>query len=125
MRWLVDRAAASQLRHQTPNGQERCVSGITTSHRNGRKNMRNSKSNETKTGSSVPTGKVKSLKLSGIHNCCQPCCEAIKKAIGSVDGVTGNTAVPRETQFQVTGDFSATALIESLHAAGFHAEVDE
>jgi len=37
--------------------------------------------------SSVPAGKVKSLKLSGIHNCCQPCCVAIKGAIATVDGV--------------------------------------
>ena len=29
----------------------------------------------------VPQGKVKSLKVSGIHNCCGPCCEAIKEAI--------------------------------------------
>jgi len=75
--------------------------------------------------SSVPVGKVKSLKLSGIHNCCQRCCEAIQKAIQSVDGVTGDTATPQETSFEVTGDFSAVALVEALHAAGFHAEVDE
>jgi hypothetical protein len=75
--------------------------------------------------SSVPAGKVKNLKLSGIHNCCQPCCEAIQEAINSVDGVTGDTAAPHETSFEVTGDFSAVALVEALHAAGFHAEVDE
>ncbi len=87
--------------------------------------MRNQKLNEAKVESRVPAGKVKSLKLSGIHNCCQPCCEAIKEAIESVDGVTGNTATPHETRFEVTGDFSAAALIEALHAAGFHAEVEE
>jgi periplasmic mercuric ion binding protein len=87
--------------------------------------MRKPKLNEAKVESSVPAGKVKSLKLSGIHNCCQPCCEAIKEAIATVDGVTGDTATPHETRFEVSGDFSAAALIEALHAAGFHAEVEE
>ena len=87
--------------------------------------MQKTKLNEAKVESSVPAGKVKSLKLSGIHNCCQPCCEAIKEAIATVDGVTGDTATPHKTRFEVTGDFSAAALIEALHATGFHAEVEE
>lgn len=87
--------------------------------------MRKPKLNDAKVESSVPAGKVKNLKLSGIHNCCQPCCEAIKEAIATVDGVTGDTATPRQTSFEVSGDFSAAALIEALHAAGFHAEVEE
>jgi periplasmic mercuric ion binding protein len=87
--------------------------------------MRKPKSNDAKVETNVPAGKVKSLKLSGIHNCCQPCCEAIKRAIESVDGVTGDTARPQKSRFEVTGDFSAVALIEALHAAGFHAEVEE
>ncbi len=86
--------------------------------------MQKPKVNETKVESSVPAGKVKSLKLSGIHNCCQPCCEAIKGAIKTVQGVTGNTATPHKTSFEVTGDFSAVALVEALHAAGFHAEAE-
>jgi len=87
--------------------------------------MRKPKLNDAKVESSVPAGKVKSLKLSGIHNCCQPCCTAIKEAIATVDGVTSDTATPRQTRFEVRGDFSAAALIETLHAAGFHAEVEE
>jgi periplasmic mercuric ion binding protein len=87
--------------------------------------MRVAKRTNAKAESDIPAGKVKSLKLSGIHNCCQPCCEAIQDAVQSVDGVTGETAAPHETTFEVTGDFSAAALIEALHAAGFHAEVDE
>jgi hypothetical protein len=54
---------------------------------------------------------VKSLKLTGIHNCCQPCCEAIKEAIATVDGVTGDTAAPRETRFEVTGEEHNEALV--------------
>ncbi len=71
--------------------------------------MQKPKLNEAKVESSVPAGRVKSLKLSGIHNCCPPHCEAIKEAIATVDGVTGNTARPQETRFEVNGDFSAAA----------------
>jgi periplasmic mercuric ion binding protein len=73
--------------------------------------------------SDVPQGKVKSLKVSGIHNCCGLCCAAIKKAIATVGGVTGDTAKPRETTFEVIGDFDAAALVKALNAAGFSAQV--
>ena len=76
-----------------------------------------------KAESNDPQGKVKRLKVSGIHNCCQPCCEAIKEALRTVDGVTDDTAEPRVTSFEVTGDFDAAALVEALNAAGFHAQV--
>ena len=75
--------------------------------------------------SNVPQGKVKSLKVSGIHNCCEPCCEAIKEAIATVDGVTSDTAKPRATTFEVTGDFDAAALVTALNAAGFSAQVEQ
>jgi hypothetical protein len=81
--------------------------------------------NEAKVESIVSAGKVKNLKLSGIHNCCQPCCEAIMEAIESVDSVTGDMVIPRGTSFEDIGDFSAAALVEALHAAGFHPEVEE
>jgi periplasmic mercuric ion binding protein len=73
--------------------------------------------------SDIPPGKVKSLKVSGIHNCCGPCCEAIKGAIATVEGVTGDTARPRATSFEVTGDFHAADLVRALNAAGFSAQV--
>ena len=75
--------------------------------------------------SGIPQGKVKALKVSGIHNCCGPCCEAIKGAIATVDGVTGDTARPRATTFEVTGDFDAAALVKALNAAGFSARVEQ
>ena len=75
--------------------------------------------------SDIPQGKVKTLKVSGIHNCCGPCCEAIKGAIATVDGVTGDTARPRATSFEVTGDFDAAALVKALNAAGFSARVEQ
>ena len=73
--------------------------------------------------SDVPQGKVTSLKVSGIHNCCGLCCEAIKEAIATVDGVIGDTATPRATTFEVIGDFDAAALVKALNAAGFSAQV--
>ena len=73
----------------------------------------------------VPQGKVNSLKVSGIHNCCWPCCEAIKEAIETVAGVTGDTAESEVTTFEVTGDFDAAALVQALHDAGFSAQVKE
>jgi catalase len=73
--------------------------------------------------SSIPRGRVKTLKVSGIHNCCGLCCKAIKEAIATVDGVTGDTATPGATTFEVTGDFQAAALVKALNAAGFGAKV--
>ena len=73
--------------------------------------------------SSTPRGIVKKLRVSGIHNCCGLCCKAIKEAIAAVDGVTGDTATPGATTFQVTGAFHAAALVKALNAAGFSAQV--
>jgi copper chaperone CopZ len=73
--------------------------------------------------SSIPPGRVESLRISGIHNCCGLCCEAIKAAIATVDGVGGDTATPKATTFQVTGDFDAATLVNALNAAGFSAQV--
>jgi copper chaperone CopZ len=64
------------------------------------------------------------VKVSGAHNCCGPCCDAIKDAIATVDGVTGDTARPHATAFQVDGDFQASALVKALNDAGFSARVE-
>jgi len=73
----------------------------------------------------VPDGKVSGLRVSGIHNCCGPCSDAIKGAIATVDGVTGDTAKPEATTFEVTGDFHAAALVKALNDAGFSAQVTQ
>lgn len=73
----------------------------------------------------IPSGKVRILKVSGIHNCCQLCAEAIKNAIKSVPGVTGDTVRPGETSFEVIGHFAADELLKALNAAGFHAKMSE
>lgn len=72
----------------------------------------------------IPRGKVNSVKVSGIHNCCEPCCEAIKGAIATVDGVTGDTAEAQATTFEVIGDFDAATLVKALNVAGFSARVE-
>lgn len=72
----------------------------------------------------IPRGKVNRVKVSGIHNCCGLCCGAIKEAIATVPGVTGDTAEPHATTFEVIGDFDAAALVKALNAAGFSARVE-
>ena len=57
--------------------------------------------------SGATKGKVSSLTLTGIHNCCGACNKAIKAAVKKVTGVTGDTAKPRRRRhlFEVTGDY--------------------
>lgn len=74
--------------------------------------------------SDIPQGNVNSLKVSGIHNCCGMCCDAIKEAIATIDGVSGDTAKPRTRIFEVTGDFSAADFVKAINTAGFSARVE-
>jgi copper chaperone CopZ len=76
-----------------------------------------------KDDSGAPQGKVKSLTLTGAHNCCGPCFRSILGAVRRVEGVTGATLRPRATSFEVTGDFDTRAVIKSLNDAGFHVKV--
>ncbi|WP_397569165.1 hypothetical protein [Schlesneria sp. T3-172] len=62
--------------------------------------------------------------ISGIHNCCPPCCNAIDEAISSVPGVTGHTARPGVTRFFVTGDFESGDLVRALNESGFSAIIE-
>ncbi len=73
----------------------------------------------------VPAGKLHKATVSDIHNCCDPCAEAIQEAIRSVAGVTGDTVEPGKTRFEVTGSFAAADLLRALNAAGFHARVKD
>jgi mercuric ion binding protein len=78
-----------------------------------------------KPAAGVPSGKVKSLKLSNFHNCCQRCCATIKTAVKAVDGVKGDTAKPKTANFEVTGDFDAAAVVKALNDAGFQVSVEK
>src|SRR4051812_41466545 len=70
-------------------------------------------------------GKAKSVTITGIHNCCGSCCRGIKATLKKVDGVTGDTARPKATTFDVTGDFDAQELVKALNTAGFHVKVKQ
>jgi copper chaperone CopZ len=68
------------------------------------------------------TGKATSATVSEIHNCCKKCTTAINNAVKNAPGVKGEAGL-KETTFTLTGDFQTQALVDALHAAGFHAKV--
>jgi copper chaperone CopZ len=76
-----------------------------------------------KDDSGAAQGKVKTLTLEGVHNCCNSCNRSIVAAVGKVAGVTGNTAKVKSETFDVTGDFDAAELVKALNAAGYHVKV--
>jgi copper chaperone CopZ len=82
-----------------------------------------SKDLKIKEDSGAVKGKVKTLTLEGVHNCCGKCNTAITVAIGKVGGVTGNTAKAKSDTFDVTGEFEAEELVKALNAAGYHVKV--
>ena len=66
----------------------------------------------------LPEGKVKSLKVDGVHLCCGKCVTAVEKAVLSVSGVKAHTAEKNAKSFEVTGDFSAKEVFTALNKAG-------
>jgi copper chaperone CopZ len=76
-----------------------------------------------KDDSGATAGKVQTLTVTGVHNCCGQCCKAIKAALKKVDGVKDDTAKPKSDTFDVTGDFDAAEVVKALSAAGFHVKV--
>jgi len=76
-----------------------------------------------KDDSGASKGQVKTLTLTGVHNCCNQCNQGINTALGKVKGVTGNTAKARSDTFEVTGDFNPEEVVKTLNAAGFHVKV--
>lgn len=78
---------------------------------------------EFKDDSGVKPGKVQSLKLGGIHNCCGGCARPIKDAVMKVEGVSGIDLADKATTFTVTGDFDGAAVIKALNGAGYHAKL--
>jgi copper chaperone CopZ len=76
-----------------------------------------------KDDSGAAAGKVKTVTVTGVHNCCKACCKAIKETLKKVDGVTEDTAKPKVDTFDVTGDFDAAALVKALNDAGFHVKI--
>jgi copper chaperone CopZ len=76
-----------------------------------------------KEDSGVQAGKVKSLTVTGVHNCCAQCTGLIKSAVKKVDGAKEITIKPRATTFEVAGDFDAAELVKTLNGAGFHVKI--
>jgi copper chaperone CopZ len=68
--------------------------------------------------SGAKEGKVTSMTVSDVHLCCDKCAKAAKKAIGTVKGVTSDTAEKKVTSFEVKGDFSPKEVMAALEAAG-------
>lgn len=73
----------------------------------------------------APKGKVASLEVTAVHNCCGACTKAIKAALAECEGVTADTCKPKEESFVIEGDFEAKAALKALHKAGFHASLPE
>ncbi|HSH92595.1 MAG TPA: heavy metal-associated domain-containing protein [Roseimicrobium sp.] len=63
--------------------------------------------------------KVQSVKVTGVHLCCDKCVKAAAGAVGTVAGVKGNTATKGADEFEVTGDFNAKDVFAALEKAGF------
>src|SRR5262245_3160212 len=82
-----------------------------------------SKDYTVKDDSGATAGKVKSITLVDVHNCCGACCKAIKATVKKVKGVEADTATPKVDTFDVTGDFDTVELVKALNEAGFHVKV--
>ena len=62
---------------------------------------------------------VQTLKIEGVHLCCGKCVKAVNEVLGTVPGVTGNTAAKGVKTFEVTGSFNDQAVFDALQKAGF------
>jgi periplasmic mercuric ion binding protein len=78
-----------------------------------------------KDDSGAKAGKVTSVKLKGLHNCCGMCNTTIKKSVKQVTGVTSDDAKVNSESLTVTGEFDVKDLVKALNDAGFHAKVAE
>lgn len=61
---------------------------------------------------------VSSIKIEGLHLCCGKCVKAVKAALDTVPGVTGNTAAKGAKSFEVTGNFNDKDVFDALQKAG-------
>jgi copper chaperone CopZ len=68
--------------------------------------------------SGAKSGKVQTLKVTGVHLCCNKCVTSVTEALSKVPGVKGNTAAKGAESFDVTGDFNAKDAFVELNKAG-------
>ena len=76
-----------------------------------------------KDDSGVTKGKVKSLTVTGVHNCCGSCTRALQATFKKVEGVTGDTAKAKDATFEVTGDFNDKEFMAALQKEGLAGKV--
>jgi copper chaperone CopZ len=62
--------------------------------------------------------KVTSIKIEGLHLCCGKCVKAVNEILGTVPGVTGNTAAKGAKSFEVTGNFNDKDVFDALQKGG-------
>lgn len=67
--------------------------------------------------------KVQSMKVEGLHLCCGKCVKAVSQALGTVPGVTGNTAAKGAKSFTISGDFNQKDAMMALQKAGLTGHV--
>jgi copper chaperone CopZ len=67
--------------------------------------------------------KVQSMKVDDVHLCCGKCVKAVGEALGSVAGVTGNTAAKGAKSFTISGDFNEKDAMNALQKAGLTGHV--
>lgn len=67
--------------------------------------------------------KVQSMTVENLHLCCGKCAKAVTQALGSVPGVTGNTATKGAKSFTITGDFNQKDAMMALQKAGLTGHV--
>ena len=68
--------------------------------------------------SGAKNGKVQTLKVTGVHLCCNKCVTTVTDALSKVPGVKGNTAAKGAESFEVTGDFNGKNAFAELNKAG-------
>jgi mercuric ion binding protein len=61
---------------------------------------------------------VQTIKIEGLHLCCGKCVKSVNDALGTVPGVTGNTAAKGAKTFEVTGNFNDKDVFDALQKAG-------
>lgn len=67
--------------------------------------------------------KVQTLKLEGVHLCCNKCVTTVDKAVMAVPGVKAHTAKKNAESFEVTGDFNDKDVMDALQKAGLSGKV--
>jgi copper chaperone CopZ len=66
---------------------------------------------------------VERLEVEGVHNCCGACTTAIKKALGTVEGVKADTVKAKQEAFVVEGNFKPADVVKALLDAGFYVKI--